>query len=98
MKNEILTLIASPAGSFRVNSISVLVRATADYFGNKTDRLFLDFDTINGIQYCARTEITARDYAGIIAEIDEATATFMAEVTRRIRSDLKAGLVRKGRR
>lgn len=98
MKKEIEKLVKAPEGNFRINHISELHRWTVSALGERVDKLQIRFDTINGIEYDGRSYIEARDAEGIIKEVKEITEGFMAEVTRRILSNLDAGYITRGRR
>lgn len=92
MKKEIMNLLNSTEGTFRINNISYLKRWTVDALGRKVDRLTLEFDSINGVRFSIYdTEIIARDYAGIIAECQELTTRFLAEVEETLFKNLGAG-------
>ena len=92
MKKEIMNLVNSEEGTFRINNISYLKRWTKDAMGCKVDRLTLEFDSINHVRFSIyNTEIIARDYEGIIAECQELTTRFLAEVERTLFKNLGAG-------
>ena len=92
MKKELLEVLASEEGSFRLNNISYLRRWTKDGLGNKVDKLKIEFDNINQVNFSLYdTEIKSRDYDSIIKECIEKTQLYLAEVSRSLCSDLKAG-------
>lgn len=92
MKKEIIRLVNSEEGSFRLNNISTLRRWTKDGLGKDVDRLELDFDCINNVCFSiCDCEIESRDYDGIIKECQEITERFLEEVTRSLVNDMRAG-------
>ncbi len=92
MKKEIMKLVKSKEGTFRLNNVSYLHRWTEDGLGNPVDKLSLVFDTINQVCFgICDTEIHARDYDGIIAECQELTSRFFDEVARSLKNDMRAG-------
>lgn len=91
MKKEIMALIASPEGQYRINNISVLRRWTKNGIGEDVDCLELFFNPINGVEFSGWTKITARDYDGIIEEIEQATNCFLDSVAETLVKNLKAG-------
>lgn len=92
MKKELMSVVNSEDGVFKLNNISYLKRWTKNAIGDNVDMLVLEFNNINNVNYsiCDR-EIKSRDYDGIIKECDDITKRFLDEVSRKIRSDLKAG-------
>ena len=93
MKKEIMQLIASDKGEFRINSVSVLHRWTEDGVGQTVDCLRLAFDQINGVEYSGWVMIQSRDYDGILEEIEDATTAFMASVAERLNKNLRNGYI-----
>lgn len=92
MKKNIIKLLQSDNGVYRLNNISYLVRWTNDGLGNEVDYLTINFENINGVNYgFSFYIIKARDYDGIIAECEKATNKYLTEVAKRITKDLKAG-------
>ncbi|MBO7713961.1 MAG: hypothetical protein J6S85_10355 [Methanobrevibacter sp.] len=92
MKKEIMKLVKSEEGTFRLNNISTLRRWSKDGLGNPVDKLVLDFESINHVCFgICDTEIHARDYDGIIAECQEITTRFLDEVARSLKNDMRAG-------
>lgn len=92
MKKEIMELVNSEEGTLRINNVSYLHRWTKDGLGNKVDKLVLEFDNINHVNFgIANRDIESRDYDGIVRECEDLTNRFFAEVSRRLTSDLKAG-------
>ncbi len=92
MKKEIMQLVSSNEGQIRLNSISYLRRWTKTAIGTPVDKLELVFDSINNVRFSIYdTEIKSRDYNGIIKECEELTSRFLAEVSRSLCNDLRAG-------
>lgn len=92
MKKELMNVINSEDGTFKLNKISYLRRWTKDALGNDVDELTLEFNNINNVCYSiADRKIKSRDYEGIIEECEEITKRFFEEVSRKICSDLRAG-------
>lgn len=73
-KSEIMQLVGSDSGTLKVNPICTLRRWTVDPLGNRpVDRLDLDFVAINKMgRFSGSVAISARDYSGIVAEIEAA--------------------------
>lgn len=92
MKKELMSVVNSEEGKFRLNSVSYLRRWAKDALNQDVDKLVLEFNNINNVCYsiCDR-EIKSRDYDGIIKECEELTKKFMDEVSRKLCSDLRAG-------
>lgn len=92
MKKEIMNLINSKEGTYRINNVSYLYRWTESALGEKVDRLTLEFDSINGVCFSiCDCDIKSRDYDGIIKECSELTNRFFDEVSRTLTNNLKAG-------
>lgn len=97
MKKEIMNLVKSEEGTFRLNNVSVLRRWKKDALGTEVDKLVLEFDTINLVRFTlADREIHARDYEGIIKECQDLTKRFFDEVAISLMLDMKAGYRNKG--
>ena len=72
--------------------LKILDRWTKDALGNDVDRLELEFDHINGACFSLYNRtIESRDYDGIIRESQEITQAFLAKVSHRLCSNLRAG-------
>ena len=92
MKKDIVNLLNSESGYFRINNISYLSRWTKDALGNNVDRLTLEFDSINGVCFSVfDREIKSRDYDGIIRECQDITQRFSEEIARTLCNNLGAG-------
>jgi hypothetical protein len=92
MKKDIMALLKSENGTYRLNNISYLKRWTIDGLGNNVDCLTIEFDNINNVNYgYSSYNIFSRDYDGIIAECEKATNKYLTEVTNRLTTDLRAG-------
>ena len=92
MKKEIMNLVESEEGTFRLNNIAYLRRWTKDGMGCKVDRLELEFDSINHVNFgIYDTEIKSRDYEGIIDECQILIERFINEVSETLIKNLKAG-------
>lgn len=92
MKKEIMNLITSSEGQFRINNISYLKRWTKDGMGEDVDKLTLEFDNINNVCFSIYDqEIKSRDYDGIIRECQELTKRFMQEVERELLNNIRVG-------
>ena len=91
MKKDIINLINSAEGTYRLNNISYLRRWT-DWYGNPVDILAIEFDIINGVCFSiADNRIISREYDGIIAECQAKTEEFLNAINERLCKDLKAG-------
>lgn len=94
MKKEILNLVESDEGEFVLNNISYLRRWTNSAIGENVDKLVIEFENINNVNFgVASKEIVARDYNGIINEITIATKEYLQEVSNRLCSNLKCGYI-----
>lgn len=98
MKKDIMNLIDFKSDEtkdveyFRLNNVSYLKRWTKDAFGNDIDRLEINFDTINDVNFSIYDrEIKSRDYEGIIRECQEITKAFFDEVSATLIKNLGAG-------
>lgn len=91
MKKEIINLINSEEGIFRINNCSFLTRWTKNASGKNVDQLRLHFDRINGVEFSFTREIHSRDFAGIEEEIEAATEEFFLTVSQELRTNLRAG-------
>lgn len=94
MKKEILNLVESNEGEFVLNNISYLRRWTNSAIGENVDKLVVEFENINNVNFgVASKEIVARDYNGIINEITIATKEYLQKVSNRLCSNLKCGYI-----
>ena len=94
MKKEILNLIESNEGEFVLNNISYLRRWKKSAIGESVDKLVVEFENINNVNFgMASREIVSRDYNGIINEITIATKEYLQEVSNRLCSNLKCGYI-----
>lgn len=91
MKREIMNLIQSESGSFRLNNISYLRRWTRDGLDSEVDKLTIEFDRINHVRFMDSFEVKARDYQGIINECKKYTQEFLNDMSDRLTSDMDAG-------
>lgn len=92
MKKEIIALVKSEEGTYRMNNISFLKRWTKSGLDEDVDMLELNFDNINHVNYGYSTvEIKSRDYEGIINECIAATEDYLSKVAERLAKDLRAG-------
>lgn len=99
MKKEMMELLNSENGTFRINNVSYLKRWQKDALGNKVDRLTLEFDNINNVCFSLYDrEIKSRDYDGIIEESKEITNRFFKEVSDTLTKNLGAGYINTSRK
>lgn len=91
MKKEIMKLLDTEVGYFRLNNISYLYWHRKDAFGDIVNTLKLEFDSINHVNFGGSSEILSRDYEGIISECQEITDKFLEEVASTLKSNFKAG-------
>lgn len=91
-KKKIMDVVNQDGASISINGISTLRRDIhEDYFekGKTIDRLTLEFsDAVK-----EHIEITSREYAGIMAEIEQATRDHMQRVTDKLINDIRAGYI-----
>lgn len=95
MKKEIMNLISSKEGMFRLNNVSYLKKWTFnDGLGHEEDILELEFDTINNVCFSIYDRrIKSRDYDGIIEECKILTESFFKEVASTLCNNLGAGYI-----
>lgn len=91
MKKEIIKLINSEEGTFRLNNISRLNRWTTNALGEKVDELTINFDNINGVNFGLSVKIKSREYDGIIAECQKATTSFLTAVALELNKNMESG-------
>ena len=91
MKKEIIKLVKSDDGIFKLNNICCLRRWTKSALNEDVDKLALVFLNINNVNYGGIYYITARDYDGIIKECETAINQFLKNVSDRLIVDLEAG-------
>lgn len=91
MKKDIIALLESESGTFRLNNFCYLKRYTKNGLNEKVDVLQLWFDSINDVNFVSWVDIQARDYDGIIAECDININRFFSECAAKLTRDLKAG-------
>ena len=91
MKKEIIKLVNSEEGTFRLNNISRLRRWTTSALNEKVDCLFIEFDNINHVHFGLSEKIESRDYDGIIAECQEATTSFLTAVALELNQNMENG-------
>lgn len=94
MKKEILNLIESNEGEFVLNNISYLRRWKKSAIGESVDKLVVEFENINNVNFgVASKEIVARDYNGIINEITIATKEYLQKMSDELCRNLKCGYI-----
>lgn len=78
IRKEVEKILKDGTGTVQINEIATLSRATENYVG-KIDILDLSFRYIGGVKGGKIYEIKARDYDGVVAEIEAATKDYMAK-------------------
>ena len=96
MKKEIMKLVKSEEGQFRLNNISWLYRWTTSALNEKVDCLTIEFDNINHVCFGSHVYIESRDYDGIIAECQKATTSFLTAVALELNKNMKNGYRHRG--
>lgn len=92
MKKEIMNLVNSEQGIFRLNNISFLKRWTKDAIGNDVDKLMLEFDTINNVSIGIRNfDVLGRDYESIIEECQKITSKYLLSVSDELCKNIRSG-------
>lgn len=92
MKKEIMNLINSEQGIFRLNNISYLHRWTKNAIGNDVDMLMLEFDTINNVSMGGRNfDVLSRDFEGIIEECQKITSEYLLSVSEELCKNMRSG-------
>lgn len=98
MKKEIINLINSTEGRYRLNNISFLYRWTENGMGKSVDCLRIEFDTLNGVCFSmSNCDIVARDYDGIITECQAKIDAYLSMVSAELCKNLRAGYRNKER-
>lgn len=93
MKKEIINLVNSEEGTFRINNIATLRRWTKSALNENVDKLAIEFDRINNVYFGNSVEIESRDFAGIIEECEEATTAFLCAVALKLNNNLRNGYI-----
>lgn len=93
MKKEIINLVNSEEGTFRINNIAFLRRWTKSALNENVDKLTIEFDCINNVRFGLSVEIESRDFAGIIAECEAATTSFLTAVALELNKNLRNGYI-----
>ena len=91
IKKEIQEILKKGEGSTKINNISVLSYNTENAIGENADNLVLTFKYIGGVKGGTETEIKARTYEGILAEIETATKKYFADCANELNKNLKNG-------
>lgn len=92
MKKDIMHLVASPEGEYRINPVCKLRRWTSIPGNHDIDKLVLDFDVIADMgRFDRSVDITSRDYDGIITEITNAIDEHFADIASYLNNCLKNG-------
>lgn len=91
LKKEIIAAVAAEEGVVKINNVARLDRYTVTVIGDPVDKLVIDFKYVVGIPGGWRKEITARDYDGIIAEIQTATEEYFQMVAKAANKHLVNG-------
>ena len=83
-------MINSENGMFRLNNISTLNRWTKSAIGEDVDALYIEFDSINHVDFHHPSyAIKSRDLNGIIDECENATKSFLEDVSKTLIDNLK---------
>ncbi len=90
MKKEIIELLNSTDATLKINPYCTLHRWTKA-LGLDVDNLEACFDLLPAY-VVTHYEITARDWRGIVAEVQEIQAQAFADLAKRLNSDLANGL------
>lgn len=93
IKEKIIAAVKSEAADVKINSVTQLRRWTRDGLGENVDRLEVHFDYIGGVKGGKSYEINARDYDGIVAEIDVCIKDYLSECADKMISNLKNGII-----
>ena len=91
IKKDIQEILNKSEGYIRINNISTLANNTTNGIGENVDNLILVFNYIGGVKGGAMVEIKARDYDGIIAEIEKATENYFTSCKNELIKNLKNG-------
>lgn len=94
MKNEIMEMLKTTEGVFRINNISKIRWNRFDALNNEVNKLRVEFDNINNVNFALYdTEIKSRDYNGIIEEVQQITSNFLNKVADELNKNLRAGYI-----
>ncbi len=92
MKKEIMALVNSAEGSYRLNNIATIRRWTKDGTGRTVDMLVIVFDPINGVDFGNNTvQLNQRTYEGIISDCERAINNHLKYVTNTLMNNLENG-------
>lgn len=91
IKREIMEAINLDEATVQLNSISYIQRWRKDYKGSDVDCMEIRFKYVVGIKGGKTYLITARDYDGIVSEINQYTAEYLSECAETAAKNLQAG-------
>ena len=91
MKKQIKNLLGATDSTLEINAISYLHRWTIDLLNEPCDRLDITFRFVTGIRGGRTYSITARDYDGILDEIEKYTKLYFDECAARTINNLRNG-------
>ena len=91
IKKEIQEILKKGDGIVRINNISSLHYNTKNALNENADNLVLTFKYIGGVKGGTETEIEARTYEGILAEIETATKKYFKDCANELNKNLKNG-------
>jgi len=91
MKANIMELVKSEEGTYRLNKFCYLYRWTKSGLNEVVDELILKFDAMNGVSFGSFIYIRSRDYEGIIAECNKAITDHFTNAANKLTSNLRAG-------
>lgn len=89
MKKEIINLINSANATLTINKFCKIRRWTKDALNNDVDRLEVEFSIKHVYDYSA--EINARDWQGVINEVQEHQTKAFAAAAATYNKELKNG-------
>ena len=91
IKTEITEMLKNGEGNVKINEVTRLTYNTRDGLGNKCDTMTCWFSFVTGVKGGKMYAINARDYDGIIAELEECMADYFAECAKAAAKNLRAG-------
>lgn len=92
IKSDIINLINSDEGSVKLNHFTTLYRCT-NLFGTPVDRLKVEFGGIDRFSSTSKS-IVARDYEGIIAEVQQRITEHFLDIADSLNRELANGYKR----
>lgn len=91
MKNEITKLLDSDNSILKINNFCQLRRWKKDALGNDVDKLVMEFSLTH--KYSHTYEIAARDWRGVVEEVQAAQTKAFADAAEELNKQLANGRI-----